>query len=495
MTVASRPPRVNEDRRLAEEKRSVTIMTAQPDSPLREASEPVVLRKGLKARHMTMIAVGGVIGAGFFLGVGGAIAKAGPSVIIAYLAGGILAFLVLMLLVEMSIGRPVAGSFQRFAFEAFGPRAGFATGWTYWLAFLIGPASETIAAGTFLHVWFPSIPIWGFALVVAVLMTVVNLVGVAFFGEVEFWLSLVKVIALIAFIIWGAMVVTGAGPQSPTTIHNLVNDGGFAPAGIGGLLGAMLLVMFSYGGTEAIGTTAEESEHPERDLPRVLRSTLVRILVLYVASVSVLMMVLPWQQAGTSSSPFVDAMNILGGPVAANVMNIVVLTAALSCIDSGIYATSRMLFSMSREGYFPAVFAKVSKNNTPRIAIATSTAVLFLGALLYAFAPEFAYLWLASFSGFGFMFAWLMIALSQPRMRKILEAEGTLKWKAPGARAAVVVSVVIILAIFVGQFFIEGGWVMLAAGAIWLLFTMAYYQVSGKKRFLMTQKALMSSQS
>lgn len=454
------------------------------------AEESGGLVKGLQARHMTMIAVGGVIGAGFFLGVGGAIQKAGPAVLIAYLAGGILAFLVLMLLVEMAIGRPVAGSFQQYATEAYGPRAGFATGWTYWLAFLIGPASETIAAGTFLHVWFPSIPIWVFALVVAALMTVVNLIGVAFFGEVEFWLALIKVVALVVFIVWGAAAVTGIQPSTPASVSNMVNDGGFAPAGIAGILGAMLIVMFSYGGTEAIGTAAEESEHPERDLPKVLRSSIFRILILYVLSVGVLVMVMPWSTAGLSSSPFVDAVRTLGGPVAANIMNFVVLTAALSCIDSGIYATSRMLFSMSREGYFPAVFAKLSgKTKAPHVAILASTAVLFLGALLYFFASDFAYLWLASFSGFGFMFAWLMIALSEPKMRKILEAEGNLKWKAPAANFAWITSVVIIFATFIGQFFISGGWVMIASGLVWLAFTMVYYEFVGKKRFLAVQAA------
>ncbi len=458
--------------------------------PAPSSETPQELTKGLQARHMTMIAVGGVIGAGFFLGVGGAIQKAGPAVLIAYLAGGILAFLVLMLLVEMAIGRPVAGSFQQYATEAYGPRAGFATGWTYWLAFLIGPASETIAAGTFLHVWFPSISIWVFALIVAALMTVVNLVGVAFFGEVEFWLALIKVVALIVFIVWGIAAITGIQPETPASVSNMVSEGGFAPAGIGGILGAMLMVMFSYGGTEAIGTAAEESEHPERDLPKVLRSSIFRILVLYVLSVAVLVMVVPWNKAGLSSSPFVDATQILGGSTAANIMNFVVLTAALSCIDSGIYATSRMLFSMSREGYFPAVFSKLSgKTNAPRVAILSSTAVLFLGALLYFFAADFAYVWLARFSGFGFMFAWLMIAISQPKMRKILEAEGNLKWKAPGAKYAAIISVIIILATFIGQFFIENGWVMIVSGIIWLVFTFAYYELVGKRRFLEVQAA------
>lgn len=451
------------------------------------------LTRGLKARHMTMIAVGGVIGAGFFLGAGGAIATAGPAVVLAYLAGGILAFLVLMLLVEMAIGHPVAGSFQRYATEAFGPRAGFATGWTYWLAFLIGPASETIAAGTFLHVWFPSIPIWVFALVVAALMTVVNVVGVAFFGEVEFWLSLVKVVALVVFIVWGAATLTGAGPHSPVSVSNLTSQGGFAPAGLAGLLGAMLLVMFSYGGTEAIGTAAEESADPRRDLPRVLTSSIVRILVLYVASILVLVMVLPWSKAGTSSSPFVDAMQVLGGPVAANIMNFVVLTAALSCIDSGIYATSRMLFSMSREGYFPRAFAKLTSRKSPYVAILASTAVLFLGALLYAFLSDFAYLWLASFSGFGFMFTWLMISLSYPRIHKRMEQDGTLTWRAPGGRVAWVVAALMILATLIGQFFVENGWVMLVSGGLWLVIALVYYEFVGKRRFQQAQRELQTT--
>lgn len=461
-------------------------VTGAESDPTRDG---IQLKKGLQARHLTMIAVGGVIGAGFFLGVGGSIAKAGPAVIVAYVVGGVLTLFVLMLLVEMAVGRPVAGSFQAYATEAFGARAGFATGWTYWLAFLIGPASETIAAGTFLHVWFQQIPIWVFSLVVAALMTTVNLIGVRFFGEVEFWLSMVKVIALVVFIIWG-LIALGFVPSSPVTVKNLVNDGGFAPAGLAGIFGAMLLVMFSYGGTEAIGTAAEESEHPERDMPRVLRSTMFRILVLFIGSVSVLMCVIPWRTAGTSSSPFVDAMGILGGSAAANIMNFVVLTAALSCIDSGVYATSRMLYSLSREGYFPPAFSRLNaKTQTPSLAILVSCLVLFLGALLFFFVPDFAYVWLASLSGFGFLFAWLMICLSQPRMRQHFEAEGNLKWKAPGAPVIRTISVVLILATYMGQFFVEKGWVMIAAGVGWLAFTVAYYELFGKKRFLETQAA------
>jgi L-asparagine transporter-like permease len=451
------------------------------------------LKQGLKARHMTMMAIGGVLGAGFFLGVGGSIQLAGPAVVISYAVGGLLAFCVLVLLVEMAIARPLAGSFQRFAQEAYGARVGFATGWTYWLAFLIGPASETIAAGTFLHVWFPVIPIWVFALAVAALMTVVNLISVVFFGEVEFWLSLIKVVALVVFIVWGVSALTGIGPNATMGFQNLVNDGGFAPMGILGILGAMMLVMFSYGGTEAIGTAAEESENPARDLPKVLRSTIFRIVVLFLLSIFVLTAVLPWREAGTSSSPFVSAMGILGGPVAANIMNFVVLTAALSCIDSGIYATSRMMYSMAREGFFPNAFTKlVGKHRVPWNAILISTAVLFIGALAAIFASD-AYVWLASFSGFGFMFAWLMIALAQGPMRKKFEAEGPMKWKAPMAVSARWISIVLILLTMVGQFFIPDGWKTILAGIVWLLFTVVYFQFFGMKRFIARQTELGAS--
>lgn len=321
------------------------------------------LAKGLQSRHVTMLAVGGVIGAGFFLGAGSTINTAGPAVVFSYLFGGLITFLVMVLLTEMAVSTPVAGSFQKYAEMSLGPLPGFLTGWTYWLAFLIGPASESIAAGTFLNVWFPQVPIWVFALIVAALMTIVNLVGVKFFGELEFWLSLIKVVALALFIIGGCVALFGIAPVEHVSFSNLTSNGGFAPAGIGGVVTAMMIVMFSFGGTEAIGTAAEESEHPERDLPKALRSTLARILILFVLSIFVLVCVLPWQKAGVSSSPFVDATRILAGPIAANIMNFVVLIAALSCIDAGIYATSRMMFSMSRDGFFPKVFAKTSSEN------------------------------------------------------------------------------------------------------------------------------------
>jgi len=448
------------------------------------------LKKGLKGRHLSMISVGGVIGAGFFMGAGSTINTAGPAVVFAYLVGGFITLLVMMLLTEMAVSNPVAGSFQVYARKGVSPYAGFLTGWTYWLAFLMGPASETIAAGTFLHLWFPQVPIWIFCLAVALLMTIINLIGVAVFGEVEFWLSMIKVVALLVFIVWGCLAM-GFHMNSGVTVTNMVSNGGFAPAGILGLLGAMIIVMFSYGGTEAIGTAAEESINPEKDIPKALRGTVFRIVVLFVISIGVLVCVLPWQQAGISSSPFVEACRILGGSTAANIMNFVVLTAALSCIDSGVYATSRMLFSLSRDGYFPKVFSKVDeKHQTPVVAIFVSSLVLFVGAIVYLAFPDFAYVYLASVSGFGFLFSWLMIALSQPKMRRLtLEDDpAKLKWKCPGVKVIQPLVVVLMIGILVAQLFVPGGKITLLSGLIWLCFVSIYYFTIGKK---MREKTLM----
>jgi len=451
------------------------------------------LKRDLKARHLMMISIGGVIGAGYFLGAGGAIQMAGPAVIISYLVGGIVTIMVMALLAEMAVAMPVAGSFQVYASKTMGPRAGFMTGWTYWFAFLIGPASETIAAGTFLHLWFPVVPIWVFSLVVAVLMTVVNVIGVLVFGEVEFWLSLIKVVALVAFIVWGCVALFGLHIQD-ASFSNLwkadPTQPGFAPMGVAGIVGAMLIVMFSYGGTEAIGTAAEESHNPARDIPRALTGTVVRIVVLYVISIIVLVMVVPWQKLGVSSSPYVDAVTALGGPVLGNIMNFVVLTAALSCIDTGVYATSRMLYSLSRDGYFPKVFSTVNpKRKVPVAAAVACCAVLFLGALLAAFWNN-AYIWVAGVSGFGFLFSWLMIALSQPGMRKNLEKNDptALKWKAPWSPYLAFVTAGLIILIFLGQFFISGGWKTILAGCIWLAITLLYYEFVAKRSLARAQE-------
>ncbi|MCW5590209.1 MAG: amino acid permease [Legionellales bacterium] len=361
------------------------------------------------------------------------------------------------------------------------------TGWTYWLAFLIGPASEVLAAGTFLHVWFPTISLWEFCLSVAILMTIINLISAHFFGEVEFWLSLVKIIALLSFIIMGVTAL-GFHTNSVVSLKNFTEMGGFAPHGMVGVFSAMMLVIFAYGGTEAIGTAAEESQNPEKNLPKVLKGTVVRIVVLYIVSIAVLLAILPWDQAGLSQSPFVTAFMILGGnkygAVLSNMMSFVVLTAALSCIDTGIFASSRMLFSLARKGYFPKIFGRTHvKTKTPIPAIIASSCVLYLGVLAAVYLPN-AYAWLASLSGFGFLFAWLMIVLSQSRIRNILlqQDPSKLKWMAPFYPYSQILAVALMCSLFVGAAFSKDGRIILIAGAVWLVFASVHYFVLAQFR-------------
>jgi len=434
------------------------------------------LKRDLLARHLTMMSLGAVIGAGYLLGAGAAINVAGPAVIISYALGGLVTLLMVALLAEMAAAMPAAGSFQFYVSLSLGGWAGFITGCTYWLAFLIGPATEAIVAGEILHTWFPILPNWIFYLLIAVLVMAVNAAGVLFFSEAEFWLAMIKALALVAFILVGlaALFSPAAWQISPAFA---AAPGGFAPAGLGGILGAMMMVIFAYGGAEAIGMASEESKKPDRDIPRSLICSVLIIIIIYMVSTAVLVSVLPWSQAGISSSPYTDAFQILLGPGAGLAMNFVVLTAALSTIGMGVYATSRVLFSMARDGYFPETLARIGKTGTPTNATALCCLVLFLGAMAFYLFPDFAYLWLASLSGFGFLFSWLMISLSQPGLRRmILESSPEkLAWKVPFFPHIQRLAVILMAAILVAQVFLPGGRIALLAGGAWIVLASAYY--------------------
>jgi L-asparagine transporter-like permease len=453
------------------------------------------LKRALLARHLAMMSICAVIGAGYLLGAGAAINAAGPAVLISYALGGLVTILVVALLAEMASGMPAAGSFQFYVSLAHGGYAGFITGSTYWLAFLIGPATEAIVAGEILHSWFPAVPNWAFYLLIAALVVAVNGAGILLFGEAEFWLGMIKTLALVAFILVGAAALLGSagtlgglsgiGGLGAVAAGASSGWGGFAPMGLAGILGAMMIVIFAYGGAEAIGMASEESLRPEKDIPRALIGSTLAIIALYMISTAVLVSILPWSQAGISSSPYTDAFRILLGPGAAIAMNFVVLTAALSTIGMGVYATSRVLFSLSRDGYVPPAFSHVGNAGTPLPAIAASGAVLFLGALVFYLFPAFAYLWLASLSGFGFLFSWLMIALSQPKLRSILQESNPNKstWKAPFFPHLQRLAVVLMLAIFAAQALIPSGRIVLLSGAGWLVAASIYYLAAFKRGF------------
>lgn len=416
------------------------------------------LKRGLKSRQLAMISIGGVIGVGVFLGSGSTVRLAGPGVIISYVIGGVIMFLVMAALAEMSVARPAPGSFRLYAHDYLGPYFGFLTGWIYWLSWVAIMSAEIVAASIYVRLWVPPAYSLYFGLGFAFLMTVVNLRSVGSFGEFEFWFSLVKVVAIAAFIVIGGAFIVGVFGGRRLGLDNYVGQGGFLPLGLAGVALATVLVIFAYGGTEVIGIAAGESEDPRRDVPRAISGIVVRTIVLYIGSIAVLVGVVPWRQIGLGRSPFVAVFEMLGFPAAGTVMNLVVITAALSSMNAGLYTASRILYSLAREGHAPKYLAAIrSKGNVPARAVIASTLSLYAGVLLYYLAPASAFLYITSISAFGIAFSWLMIVASHLAFRrKYVAAEtaqgrsGHLDYRAPlypwgslGAGLALVAVIVI----------------------------------------------------
>lgn len=392
------------------------------------------LRKGLKARHLAMISIGGVIGVGMFLGSGATVRLAGPGVIVSYALGGVIMMLVMMALAEMSVARPAAGSFREYASAYLHPYFGFLVGWIYWLSWVSTMAAEIVAATVYMTWWFPAGISWVFGLVFAIAMTIVNLRNVESFGEFEFWFSMIKVVAIVAFIFIGVAVILGIGTGSPIGTSNYVGHGGFFPKGILGLFLAMVMVMVAYGGTEVIGIAAAETQDPARDVPKAISGIVVRTLVLYIGSIAVLVGTIPWNRVGLTGSPFVLVYERIGIRSAADIMNFVVITAALSSMNSGLYTSSRMLYSLARSGLAPEFLGHVNpKTKSPAAAVLASTLSLYAGVGIYYLSPARAFLIIESIPAFGFLLSWLVIALSHVSFRRSLSPSeaACLKYRAP----------------------------------------------------------------
>jgi len=310
------------------------------------------LARRLKSRHIHMIAIGGAIGVGLFLGSGKAIAKAGPGLLLSYAIGGIAIFFIMRALGELLLHKPVAGSFATYAEEFVGPFAGFATGWSYWFMWVVIGMAEITAVGVYIHYWLPEVPQWVPALVTLAVLTVVNIVAVRLFGELEFWFALIKVVTIVALILGGlAVIVFGIGDLGQGAgVSNLSSHGGFLPFGVLGAVLALQMVMFAYQGVELIGVTAGEAEDPARVLPRATNGIIWRILIFYLGALAVIMSLLPWAQLDPSASPFVFVFDKLGLNAAADVINLVVITAAASSCNSGLFSNGRMLFTLARSG-------------------------------------------------------------------------------------------------------------------------------------------------
>ncbi|MFF3318158.1 amino acid permease [Streptomyces sp. NPDC003035] len=398
--------------------------------------------RALGARQIQMIAIGGAIGTGLFLGAGKGISKAGPSLILAYAIAGLVIFFIMRALGELLMYRPVSGSFSEYAREFVGPFAGFVTGWTYWLFWVVTGITEVTAASEYMQYWTKNTdgvlnqPQWVFALIFTVVLFLANLISVKLFGELEFWFSMVKVTAIVGMILICAGILTigfsDAGDTASMTL--LWSEGGFFPKGIGSTLMTLQMVMFAFLAVELVGVTAGESKDPKTVLPKAINTVPWRIAVFYVGALIMILSVVPWTHFQPGVSPFVAAFEKMGLGIGAAIVNFVVLTAALSSCNSGMYSTGRMLRDLALNGQGPKFFTRLTKNGLPLVGTSFSAALMMVGVWINYQWPGDAFNYVVSFATISGMWAWIMILVSQVRFR--LKADrGELpqsSFKAPG---------------------------------------------------------------
>ncbi|MFJ9851686.1 amino acid permease [Streptomyces sp. NPDC101150] len=382
------------------------------------------LQAGLKNRHLSMIAIGGVIGAGLFVGSGAGIAAAGPGILLSYALTGLLVVLVMRMLGEMAAASPTSGSFSAYADRALGRWAGFTIGWLYWFFWSVVLAVEATAAAGILTGWVPAVPQWAWALLVMIVLTGTNLVSVGSFGEFEFWFAGIKVVAIVVFIVVGALAIFGLPPGDHAVgLSNLTGHGGFLPHGPGAILSGMLLVVFSFMGSEIVTLAASESPNPVLAVRKAVNSVIWRIAIFYIGSIGVIVTLLPWNDSAVLKSPYVAVLKSLDIPYAGTVMDVVVLTAVLSCLNSGLYTASRMAFSLGERGDAPKSFATVNRGGVPAVAIYASVAFGFIATIFSYTSKDTIFQFLLNSSGAVALFVWLVICFSQLRMRRVIERE------------------------------------------------------------------------
>lgn len=401
------------------------------------------LKRGLSNRHIQLIALGGAIGTGLFLGIGPAAVLAGPSVILGYAFAGIIAFFIMRQLGEMVVEEPVSGSFSHFAYKYWGTFAGYASGWNYWILYILVSMAELTAIGKYVQFWWPDIPLWVSSLFFFVTITALNLGTVKLFGEAEFWFSIIKVVAILAMIGFGTyLLITGTGGEQ-ASIANLTNNGGFFPKGwfektadgYQGLLSVMAIIMFSFGGLELIGITAAEAENPEKNIPKATNQVIYRILIFYVGALIILFSLSPWATITTETSPFVTVFDNLKGlhftifgtdvsgtNLIANVLNLIVLTAALSVYNSSVYSNSRMLYGLAEQGNAPKFVMHLNKSSVPTRAILISSCFAGLCIIINKFMPDEAFKILMSLVVSCLIINWIMISFTHLKFRKFKDA-------------------------------------------------------------------------
>ena len=376
------------------------------------------MKRGLKSRHMQMIALGASVGTGLFYGSAPTIKLVGPGIILSYLLAGIFIFFVMRMLGEMSVREPVSGSFSYFADKYWHRFAGYLAGWNYWFLYMIAGMAELSATATYVNFWLPDFPQWLTILICILVIITVNLINVSFYGESEYWASFIKITAICCMIVFGLyLIFTTMGPF-PQNFSNLWVNGGFFPNGAWGFAASLAVVMFSFGGVDLIGITAGEAENPEKTLPKAINQILIRILIFYIGTMVVLMTLAPWDEVGLNASPFVQIFSNIGIPAAANLLNIVVLTAAISVYNSAIYSNSRMLYGLASQGNAPKILTALTRNGVPMVGIFISSGITLIAVVLNYLFPGKVFMYLVSIAVAAVLVSWFIIIVTHLKFRK-----------------------------------------------------------------------------
>lgn len=439
------------------------------------------LKRGLKNRHIQLIALGGAVGTGLFLGSAQTINMAGPAVILGYAIGGIIAFLIMRQLGEMITEEPVAGTFSHFSYKYWGPFAGFLSGWNYWMLFVLVSMAELTAVGLYVHYWWPGIPTWVSAAFFFVLINLINLTNVKMYGEMEFWFAIIKVAAIIGMIVFGSYLLISGSGGPEAGLSNLWSQGGFMPFGLEGLVMATAIIMFSFGGLELIGITAAEADNPEKTIPKAINQVLYRILIFYIGSLVVLLSLYPWTKVVEGGSPFVMIFHDLNSNIVATALNVVVLTAALSVYNSCVYSNSRMLYGLALQKNAPQALAKTSASGVPVNAILFSSTVAAIGIIINYLIPKEAISILMSLVVSSIVINWAMISLSHLKFRAAKDKEGvTPKFKAIWSPFSNYLCLLFLAGVLVIMYMTPGIRISVLLIPVWLLILGIGYAVTRK---------------
>ncbi|MFT8322272.1 MAG: amino acid permease [Bacillus sp. (in: firmicutes)] len=408
------------------------------------------LQKKLLPRHISLMAMGGAIGTGIFKGSAETVSLAGPGVVLAYVFAGLLLLVVMAAIAEMAIVYPNT-NMKGFIQKAFGNRMSFITGWLYCILWLAVCIIEVVVAGSFLQYWLPSVPLWVLSLCCTVLLIVINMMNVKNYGEFEFWFAGIKIAMIIVFIILGACILFGIIPSGQTNyFENYTNHGGFFPNGWTSIFAALLIVMFSYGGSELIGVTITEAKGVEQILPKVIKSFIFRIILFYTLPILIICGLIPWNELTDQSSPFVQVLSMTGLQGAGHLMNFILIIAVLSAANSGIYGCTRMMYSLASEGEGPKALAKVTKNGVPINSLIVMSIFLLLGSMIALVAQNEVFTLLMAFPGFIVSIVWVTICLAQIKLRKSYPTTPSFKvWGFPYITAATAVILTLICFTFV----------------------------------------------